>query len=267
MAVLDNESGAADGARRAAQMRDGVAGKIAILPTRCSRCDLREICLPCSMAQHDTGQPEAATYSRRQLKRADSVYRAGDAFTSIYSVRSGFLKTVQRHEDGRTQVTGFHMSGELLGMDGIGPGVHTCSLVALEDSEVCVVSYTRLTDLSRLKQSLQNRFHKEMSREIVRNHGMMMLLGTCRAEERLAVFLLNLSQRLTARGYSPSEFVLRMTREDIGSYLGLTFETVSRMLSMFQGDGLINVQYRHIQILDIEALQRSVGRMGARCEP
>ncbi len=148
------------------------------------------------------------------------------------------------------------MGGELIGMDGIGTELHTCDAVALEDSEVCVIPFSRLEDLSREVQALQHHFHKVMSREIVRDHGVMMLLGSMRAEERLAAFLVNLSQRFTARGYSPSEFYLRMTREEIGSYLGLKLETVSRVFSRFQDEGLVSVQQKHIRIIDIPRLKQ-----------
>jgi len=145
-----------------------------------------------------------------------------------------------------------------LGMDGIGTDAHTCDAVALEDSELCVIPFSRLEDMSRELHSLQSHFHKVMSREIVRDHGVMMLLGSMRAEERLAAFLGNLSQRFTARGYSASDFYLRMTREEIGSYLGLKLETVSRVFSKFQADGLISVQHKHVVIIDIPRLRQLV---------
>jgi CRP/FNR family transcriptional regulator len=193
---------------------------------------------------------------RRTSKKGQSIYRAGDRFDALYAVRSGFFKTNVLLEDGRDQVTGFYMGGELIGMDGIGTEFHTCDAVALEDSEVCVIPFSRLEDLSREVQALQHHFHKVMSREIVRDHGVMMLLGSMRAEERLAAFLVNLSQRFTARGYSPSEFYLRMTREEIGSYLGLKLETVSRVFSRFQDEGLVSVQQKHIRIIDIPRLKQ-----------
>ena len=183
------------------------------------------------------------------------LYRAGEVFESIYAIRSGFFKTDVLLEDGRNQVTGFQMAGEILGMDGISGEAHTCNAVALEDSEVCIIPFSQLESLSREIRTLQHHFHKVMSREIVRDHGVMMLLGTMRAEERLAAFLLNLSQRFTARGYSPAEFHLRMTRDEIGSYLGLKLETVSRAFSHFQEDGLISVQQKHIVILDYAGLK------------
>jgi CRP/FNR family transcriptional regulator len=143
-------------------------------------------------------------------------------------------------------------------LDGIGTDRHTCNALALEDGEVCVIPFARLEELSREVRNLQHQFHKVMSREIVRDQGIMMLLGTMRAEERLAAFLINLSQRFVARGYSPSEFHLRMTREEIGSYLGLKLETVSRIFSRFQEQGLVSVQQKHIRILDTAGLKKTL---------
>ena len=189
-------------------------------------------------------------YTRKRVKRGEHLYHSGEAFDSIYALRSGFFKSSVVLEDGRDQVTGFHMAGEIVGMGGIGTERHTADLIALEDSEVCIIPYGRLEE-----PGLQRQLHKAMSRELVRDQGVMMLLGTMRAEERLAAFLLNLSQRFVARGFSPSEFHLRMTREEIGSYIGLSLETVSRLFSRFQEDGLITVQQKHIRILDIPGLK------------
>ena len=150
------------------------------------------------------------------------------------------------------------MAGELIGLDGISNDRHSCDAVALEDSQVCMIPYGQLESLSREFTLLQHQFHKIMSREIVRDHGVMLLLGSMRAEERLAAFLLNLTQRLQARGFSASALVLRMTREEIGSYLGLKLETVSRTFSKFQDEGILEVKHRDIRFLDAEALQRVV---------
>jgi len=226
------------------------------LKVACSQCNLRELCLPFGLSEDDMGRLDKLIGGGRKLKRGHYLYRAGDPFESIFAVKAGFFKTDVLTEDGRDQVTGFQMAGEILGMDGIGTEVHTCNSIALEDSEICVIPFAQLERLSRQVQALQRHFHKVMSREIVRDHGVMMLLGTMRAEERLAAFLLNLSQRFTARGYSPQEFHLRMTREEIGSYLGLKLETVSRAFSRFQDEGLISVHQKHIHILDSGGLKR-----------
>jgi len=228
---------------------------MASLKAACSQCNLRELCLPYGLSEQEVELLDGAVGARRRIKRQQHLYRAGEGFESIYAIRSGFFKTDVLLEDGRNQVTGFQMAGEILGMDGISGEAHTCNAVALEDSEVCIIPFTQLESLSREIKTLQRHFHRVMSREIVRDHGVMMLLGTMRAEERLAAFLLNLSQRFTARGYSPAEFHLRMTRDEIGSYLGLKLETVSRAFSHFQEDGLISVQQKHIVILDHDGLR------------
>jgi CRP/FNR family transcriptional regulator len=229
----------------------------------CSSCNLRELCLPLGMSNEQMERLDDIVATRRSVPRGDALFRAGEAFTSLYAVRTGFFKTCVSSEDGRDQVTGFQMAGELLGLDGIGTDRHTCDAVALEDSQVCVIPFHQLEDLSRELSDLQRHLHKIMSREIVRDHGVMLLLGSMRAEERLAAFLLNLTQRLRTRGFSGSELILRMTREEIGSYLGLKLETVSRAFSKFQDDGILEVKQRHIRVLDAGALGRLVN--GTAC--
>ena len=169
---------------------------------------------------------------------------------------TGFFKTLIASKDGREQVTGFQMAGELIGLDGIGNRVHEVDAVALEDSQVCVIPYGELETLAQEVTSLQGQFHRVMSREIVRNNGVMLLLGSMQAEQRVAAFLLNLSHRLRARGFSSSAIVLRMSREEIGSFLGLKLETVSRTFSKFQAAGLLFVRHRQIQITDPLGLQK-----------
>jgi CRP/FNR family transcriptional regulator len=228
----------------------------------CSSCNLRELCLPIGLSKPDLDRLDGLVALRKAVPRGQALFRSGEAFRSIYAVRTGFFKTCVSTADGRDQVTGFQMAGELLGLDGIGTDQHHCDAVALEDSQVCVIPYSQLEDLSREFTELQRQFHKIMSREIVRDHGVMLLLGSMRAEERLAAFLLNLAQRLKARGFSSSALVLRMTRDEIGSYLGLKLETVSRAFSRFQDEGLLEVKQRSIRIVDEEALRRLVSRAG-----
>ena len=227
--------------------RDGDAGRQGV---RCSACNLRDLCLPCGLAPERVDEFSDMVYTRKRVKRGDTLYRTGEEFNAVYAVRTGFFKSSVVLEDGRDQVTGFHMAGEIVGMDGIGTDRHASDVIALEDSEVCIIPYARLEEAG-----MQRQLHKAMSRELVRDQGVMMLLGTMRAEERLAAFLLNLSQRFTARGFSPAEFHLRMTREEIGSYLGLSLETVSRLFSRFHEDGLIAVQQKHVRIHDIPGLK------------
>ncbi len=229
----------------------------------CSSCNLRELCLPLGLSRDNLERLDSLVANRRDLARGEPLFSAGDAFLSLYAVRTGFFKTCVTSEDGRDQVTGFQMAGELLGLDGISTDIHSCDAVALEDSQVCVIPYSQLEALSREFTELQHQFHKIMSREIVREHGVMLLLGSMRAEERLAAFLLNLTQRLQARGFSASSLVLRMTREEIGSYLGLTLETVSRTFSKFQDEGILDVKQRQIRILHQDKLQNLVN--GVNC--
>jgi CRP/FNR family transcriptional regulator len=224
----------------------------------CSNCNLRELCLPVGLSDPDLERLDQLVAKRRSVTRGDALFRTGDSFQSLYAVRTGFFKTCVSSEDGRDQVTGFQMAGELLGLDGISHDRHNCDAIALEDSQVCVIPFGQLEELSRDFTPLQHQFHKIMSREIVRDHGMMLLLGSMRAEERLAAFLLNLTQRLQARGFSASSLILRMTREEIGSYLGLKLETVSRTFSKFQDDGLLEVKQRHIRILDEAGLRQLI---------
>ena len=221
----------------------------------CSKCNLRELCLPGGISQDELEQLDSLIRIRRQYRKGDYAYRAGDPFDSLFAVRTGFFKTSMLTEDGRDQVTGFLMTGELMGLDGISTERHPCDAVALEDSELCVIPFAKLEELSREVPSLQRHLHKVMSREIVNDQNIMLLLGSMRADERLAAFLLNLSQRMMTRGYSPSEFYLRMTREAIGSYLGLKIETVSRVFSRMQKMDILRVDNKEIEILDIQGLQ------------
>jgi CRP/FNR family transcriptional regulator len=234
------------------------------LKTACSTCSLQELCLPAGLSASELQSVDRLINRRRPLKRGDFLFRAGAPLHALYAIRTGFMKSCILHEDGREQVAGFHMMGDLIGMDAIGTSQHLCDAVALEDSEVCEIPLKDLEALSRQIPSLQEHFHRIMSREIARDYGVMLLLGSMRAEERLATFLLNLSQRFAARGYSSTEFHLRMTREEIGSYLGLKLETVSRTLSQFQSQGLIAVQNKHLRILQIDSLREMVGHHGCR---
>ena len=228
---------------------------LAHLRVACSNCNLRELCLPLGLSADDLAKVERLVTTRRRIRRGDALFRVGDRFESLYALRLGFLKSTMMSADGREQVTGFHMAGELVGLDGIGGQTHHCDTVALEDTEVCVIPYERIEEVSLAVPVLTSHFHKVMSREIVREHGVMLLLGSMHAEERMAAFLLNLSQRFEARGYSRTEFVLRMTRADIGSFLGLKLETVSRALSRFAQDGLIEVNQKHLKIVDQDGLR------------
>ena len=224
----------------------------------CSNCNMRELCMPIGLDVDELRRVDELVTKRPLIKRGTALFRAGDKFTALYAIRSGFFKTCTTLADGRAQVTGFQMAGEIVGLDGIATDLHTCDAIALEDTEVCALPFERIEEIAREIKALQHHVHKIMSREIVREHGVMLLLGNMRAEERLAAFLLNLLQRLHARGFSSSDLVLRMTREEIGSYLGLTLETVSRTFSKFSDEGIITVNQRQVHIQNADALKQLV---------
>ncbi|WP_332813984.1 fumarate/nitrate reduction transcriptional regulator Fnr [Ramlibacter sp.] len=238
-------------------LREARGSAPAPLTTLCSSCHLKDICLPCGLTGNEVERLDGLQFARRKVKAGQTLYRQGDAFHYIYAVRSGTFKSSLMLPDGREQVTGFHMAGELMGLDGLAQGHHASSATALEDAEICSIPYAQLAELSSASMNLQMVVSRLMSREIVREHNLMVLLGSMNAEERLAAFLLNISQRMKARGYSPHEFHLRMTRAEIGSYLGMKLETVSRTFSAFQQQGLLEVDKRHIRILDLAGLTRA----------
>jgi CRP/FNR family transcriptional regulator, anaerobic regulatory protein len=230
------------------------------IAAHCSNCTVRELCLPVGVDEAGVRQIDALVTERLKLKKGDKLYRAGDPFDALHAIRVGSCKTTVFSAAGHQQVAGYHMIGDIVGMDGIGTERHGAQAVALEDTEVCVLRFDRLEELSRHVAPLQRNLHKVLSIEIAREQNVMLLLGSMDAEERLAVFLLNLSERYKERGYSATEFVLRLTREDIGSYLGLKLETVSRLLSRFQVAKLIQIQGRLVKLLDVPAIMRIAGR-------
>jgi CRP/FNR family transcriptional regulator, anaerobic regulatory protein len=208
-------------------------------------------CLPCALvASGDV--PGLPLLPRRRVRRGQALYREGDPCRSVQVVRSGTFKSVIERPDAREQVAGFHLAGDVLGLDGLADGRHASGAVALEDSEVVVLAHAGCSFDDRA--DLQQVLPRLMGRELVRKQKLAVLLSCTSAEQRLASFLLNLSRRMQARGYAAGEFHLRMTRSEIGSYLGLNLETVSRTISALQQRGLLRVCGRHIQLLDRAAL-------------
>jgi len=230
------------------------------LRAHCTNCSMRELCLPAGLVATEIDDLNAILGTRIKLHRGEALYHSGAPFTALYAVRVGSLKTTVLCDDGREQVAGYHMPGDLVGLDGMGAHRHGSEATALEDSECCVIPFERLEAAARLAPALQHNLHRILGREIAVDHGTMLVLGSMRAEERLAAFLLNLSGRQKARGYSSTEFVLRMTREEIGSYLGLKLETVSRLFSKFHDEGLVQVQGRGIKIIHMAMLRQLVTR-------
>jgi len=228
------------------------------LKTACSNCSVLELCLPLGLTDSEIQCLDTLIVQRFKVKKGAALYRAGDPLRSLYAVRIGSFKTSLLSVDGREQVTGFQMPGEMLGLDAISTDSHTCNAFALEDSEVCPIHFAQLEKLSLELPSLQHNLNKILSREIVRDHDMLMMLGNMNSDERLAAFLLNLSQRLHMRGYSSKAFVLKMRREEIGSYLGLRLETICRGIAHLRDQGLVEVSGRDVKILDMDGLKQRV---------
>lgn len=224
------------------------------LKAECSNCGVRELCLCVGMSVTDTDRLSAIIPRPVKVKKGTALYHAGDPLRSLYAVRYGFFKTTISSPDGRDQLTGFQMSGELLGCDAISDDRHVGDAVALEDSEVCPIRFSHLERLSQELPSLQHNLNRVLSAQIVRDHEMLLLMGNLNAEERLAAFLLNLSGRMANRGYSRTAFVLRMTREDISSYLGLRLETICRAIAYLRNLGIVRICGRAVEILDLKRL-------------
>ena len=245
-----------------AAARPGSYPRLAHAPTpgaACTTCCVYGVCLPSSLSAADLERFDSIVAQKRKVARGASLYRNGDAFDALYAVHSGAFKTVGVSRQGSEKITGFYLPGELLGLDSISPGHHNYDAIALEDSEVCVIPYTRLEHMATLIPVLQRELFRALSSDISRDQGLMLLLGSMSAEQRLAAFLLSLSRRYQRLGFAANRFVLRMTREEIGNYLGITLETVSRLMSRFQRTGLISVQQRAISLNDFDGLREIVG--------
>jgi CRP/FNR family transcriptional regulator len=228
----------------------------------CMQCSLRKLCLPTGLNETEVQSLDEIIGHRRRVQRGASLYRMNEPFTKIYAVRYGHFKTYQLNARGEQQISGFQMPGELLGLDAIGAEHHHCGAIALEDSEVCEIPFDKLEELFGEIPTLLRHFHRLVGQEITREQNAMLLLATMRAEQRMAVFLTNLGSRQAARGYSANCFQLRMMREEVGNYLGLTIESICRLLSRFRKAGLLRVTKREVEILDPQRLREVA--MGAR---
>lgn len=237
------------------------------LKTGCSMSSLRELCLALWMEAHDLARLDATVTRRQRVRAGRHLYRTRDPFLSLYAIGAGIFKTYKIDNAGHERVNGFHMIGEVMGLDAISGDNHTCNAIALDDCDECFIPFAQLEDLLQEFPSLMRQFHRLMSREIAADHVMMMLLGTMNAEQKLAVFVANLSQRLSVRGLSSTVFRLSMSREDIGNYLGLKRETVSRTMSKMQDDGLLQVEHRNLTIVNPGALQRLTGCASSTSSP
>ncbi|QJE01626.1 fumarate/nitrate reduction transcriptional regulator Fnr [Massilia forsythiae] len=239
---------------------------VGALKVSCANCSMHQLCLPMGLEDADIDRLDKIIGRRRRLARDEHLYKAGDPFRSLYAVRFGHFKTYQINAAGEAQITGFQMAGELLGMDAISGDRHHCDAVALEDSEVCEIPFANLEEMFGQVPALLRHFHRMMSQEITREQNVMLLLGNMRAEQRFAVFLVNLGARYATRGYSATRFQLRMSREDIGNYLGLTIESISRLLSRFRKMGLLQVDKREVTLLEPARL-KAMAAGTEQCSP
>ncbi|MFN2382417.1 MAG: fumarate/nitrate reduction transcriptional regulator Fnr [Guyparkeria sp.] len=222
----------------------------------CESCSLHQLCLPLELNHDDVEALERIIKRRRPLQRGEALFQTGDPLQSIYAIRSGSLKTYTHTDDGQEQVTGFHLPSELVGLDAITTDSHNCTARALETTSVCEIPFNRLQELGARIPGLQRQLLRIMSREILEDQDLMIWLGKKTAEERLASLLLRISSRFNARNFSAREFNLSMSRTDIANYLGLAVETVSRLFSRFQADGLLSVERKHVVIEDMDGLRR-----------
>ena len=230
----------------------------------CAECSLRELCLPLGLDEQGLASLGSIIKRTRKLKKGDFLYRVGDPLSSLYAVSKGSIKTCELSASGQIQITGFHLTGELVGVDGISTERHHCDAIALEPTELCELPYEDLESVSHKVPSLQHQLFKLLSREIVQDGELLLMVGKMNAEERLATSLLSFSRRYARLGLSGTQFRLSMSRQDLGDYLGLALETVSRLFSRFQDEGLLHIEGRNVEILDLEALIAIAGQANTR---
>jgi len=232
--------------------------KIADIKTSCSNCSLSDLCLPHGMSNNDMDELDKIVKRQQPFQPGQHIFRAGDHSQSLYAVRSGALKSYCTTEDGDEQVLGFTLPGELVGLDGMSGVVYASSSVVLETASICELPYEGLEEACHSLPGLNHQMMRIVSKEITTDQGMLLLLGKRSAEERLAAFLLSLSTRYQSRGLSATAFNLPMSRQDIGNYLGLAIETVSRLFASFQKSQLLSVNRRQIELTDMPKLHAMV---------
>ena len=217
----------------------------------CKDCCLATLCLPLSLSLQDLDTLDSIVKRSRPLKKGEFLFRQGDTFASVYAVRSGSLKTFSVTDCGEEQITGFHLPSEFVGLSGMDTELYPVSAIALETTSICEIPFERLDELSASMPQLRRQLMRIMSREIRDDQQMMMLLSKKTADERIATFLVNLSARFRARGYSPQQFRLAMSRNEIGNYLGLAVETVSRVFTRFQQNELLIAEGKEINLINL----------------
>lgn len=225
----------------------------------CQDCSISQLCIPFSLNENEQNQLDSIIERKKPIQKGEALFKAGDELKSLYAIRSGTIKSYTITEQGDEQITGFHLAGDLVGFDAIFRQHHPSFAQALETSMVCEIPYEILDELAGKMPKLRQQVLRLMSNQIMGDQEMILLLSKKNAEERLAAFLHRLSVRFSERGFSPREFRLSMTRGDIGNYLGLTVETISRLLGRFQKLELIRVKGKYITILDSAALAQMAG--------
>lgn len=218
--------------------------------THCKDCSLSSLCLPLSLEFEDMEALDQIVKRGRPLKKGEFLFRQGDPFTSVFAVRAGALKTFSLSDSGEEQITGFHLPSELVGMSGMDSESYPVSAQALESTSACEMPFERLEELALQVPQLRRQLMRVMSREIRDDQQMMLLLSKKNADERIAAFLVNLSARYRARGFSANQFRLPMSRNELGNHLGLAVETVSRVFTRFQQNGLIEAEGKEVTILN-----------------
>ena len=227
----------------------------ALPPAPCGTCPVSHLCLPGPLDERSRALLDSLWIGRRRLRKGQKLYREGDPFRFLHAVRFGTLKSEFRLSDGSEHVNAFHLTGSMIGFDGLADGCHATTATALENTETCAIAYERLMEACSESPELRERVLRLMGAELVREQRSASLVARRHAEERVATFLLEFAHSMADRGYSPREFHVRMSRADLGSYLGTSLETVSRALSQFARDGFIKVHSRHVEILDREGLR------------
>lgn len=236
--------------------------KLSALKTACQSCNLHDLCLPLGLETGDIDKLNSIIKRSRPLQKNERLFNSGDSFNSIYAVRSGSIKTFSESEQGDEQITGLYLPGELLGLDAIHGGEHPCTAIALETTSLCEIPFNTLEDLSSEIPGLHHQLFRIMSKEISDDQTLLMLMAQKSADEKLAAFLVNLSSRLKQRNFSETEFNLSMSRKDIGNYLGLTIETISRTFSRFQSEGILSTQRKYVNIHQLDTLKELAGLSG-----
>lgn len=229
------------------------------LKVTCSNCSLRELCIPQGMSEDEIEQINEIVERKKPVQKNEYLFRAGERNRSLYAVLSGSVKSLVDNPNGEEQIVGFHLPGEILGLDGFQGDAHACSAVALETACVCEFPIESLEQICHEIPSVQSAMRRIMGQEVTKDYAMLLLLGRMSAEEKLASFLLSMSTRMSQRHWKSTEFNLSMPRQDIANYLGLAVETVSRLFAQFQDRKIIEVDRRRINIMSMDKLKALVG--------